>query len=88
MKINWDVSIRLKQIVIKIVTVEQDFDYKHYDRKYYNDYSSILNDGVGEVLYLLRIDPTSTKSTKSDSLYRCFYTYKKHKALNKQLSSS
>ena len=28
MKTNWDVSIRLKQIVIKIVMVEKDFDYK------------------------------------------------------------
>ena len=30
---------------------------------YYNDVSSIVNDGIGEVLYLLRKDPTSIKST-------------------------
>ena len=50
--------------------------------------SSIVNDGIEEVLYLLRKDPTSTKSTKSDSLHRCFYVHKKHKALNKRLSLS
>ena len=34
--------------------------------------SSIVNDGIGKLLYLLRKDPISTKSTKSDSLHRCF----------------
>ena len=48
--------------------------------------SSIVNDSIGEVLYLLRKDPTSTKSTKSDSLHRCFYAHKKHKALNKRFT--
>ena len=55
---------------------------------YYNDSSSIVNNGIEEVLYLLKKDPTSTKSTKCDSLHRCFYPHKKHKthkALNKRL---
>ena len=39
------------------------------DWNYYNDNSSIVNDGIGGFLYLLRKDPTSIKSTKSDSLY-------------------
>ena len=38
-----------------------------------------VNDGIGEVLYLLRKGPTSTKSTKSGSLHGCFYARKKHK---------
>ena len=50
--------------------------------------SSIVNDGIGEVLYLLRKDPTSIKSIESDSLHGCFYVHKKHKALSKRLSSS
>ena len=52
---------------------------------YYNDVSNIVNDGIGEVLFLLKKDPTSIKSMKSDSLYRCFYEHKKHKALNDRL---
>ena len=55
---------------------------------YYNDVSSTVNDGIGEVLYLLQNDFMCTKSTKSDSLHRYFYALKKHKALNKLLSSS
>ena len=42
--------------------------------------SSIVNDGIGKVLYLLKQDPTSTKS---ESLHICFYVYRKHKALKK-----
>ena len=49
--------------------------------------SSIVNDGIGEVLYRLRKDLTGTKSTKSNSLHSCFYAYKKHKVLNKRFSS-
>ena len=55
---------------------------------YYNDVSNIVNDGIGEVLYLLKKDPISIKSIKSDSLLGCFHAHKKHKALNKQVSSS
>ena len=55
---------------------------------YYNDVSSIVNDGIGQVLYLLQKNFICTKSTKSSSLHRCFYAHKKHKALNKRLSSS
>ena len=54
---------------------------------YYNDYSSIVNDRIGEVLYLLKKDLTnskSTKSTKNESLHKCFHAPKKHK---KRLSS-
>ena len=50
--------------------------------------SSILNDGIGEASYLLQNDFICTNSTKSNSLHRCFFTLKKHKALNKRLSSS
>ena len=39
---------------------------------YYNNVSSIVDDGIGKVLYLLRKDPTSVKSTKSDYLHRFF----------------
>ena len=67
--------------------IEKDCDYKNDDRKYCNDYSSIVNDGIGEVFYLLRKDLTNTKSTKSKPLHRCFYAYRKHKVLNKRLSS-
>ena len=49
--------------------------------------SSIVDDGIGGVLYILRKDLTSTKSTKNDFLHRCSYAHKKHKALNKRLSS-
>ena len=45
--------------------------------------SSIVNDGIGGVLYLLKKDPTSIKNTKIVSLYRRFYAHKKHKLLNK-----
>ena len=45
--------------------------------------SSIVNDGIGEVLYLLRKDLTSIKSIKSDSFHGGFYAHKKHKSLNK-----
>ena len=69
----------------KILMIEKDCDYKNYDRKYRNDYSSIVNDGIGEVFHLLKKDTTSTKGTKRDSLHRYFYAYKKHKALNKRL---
>ena len=55
---------------------------------YYNDVSSIVNDGIDEVSYLLKKDPTSINSKKSVSLYRYLYAYKKHKALNKPISSS
>ena len=55
------------------------------DRNYYNDVSSIVNDGIEEVLYLLKKDLTSIKTIKSDSLHRCFYGHKKHKALNERL---
>ena len=47
--------------------------------------SSIVNDGIGEVLYLLKKDSTSIKSIKVVSLYRRFYAHKKHKSLNKNL---
>ena len=50
---------------------------------YYNDFSSIVNDGIGGVLYLLKKDPTSIKSMKSDSLHKYFHAHKKHKWLNK-----
>ena len=31
---------------------------------YHNDASSIVNDGIGEVLYFLKKDPTSIKKHK------------------------
>ena len=37
----------------------------------YNDFSSIVNDGIGGVLYLLKKDPTSIKSTKIVSTFLC-----------------
>ena len=43
---------------------------------HYNDNSSIVNDGIGGVLYILRKDTTSIKGTKSDSLHRYFYAQK------------
>ena len=49
------------------------------DRNYYNDVSSIVNDGIEEVLYLLRKDLTSIKTIKSDSLHRCFMSTKSRK---------
>ena len=52
---------------------------------YYNDVSSIVNDGTGEFLYLLKKDPISIKSIKSDSLHGFCYAHKKHKALNKRI---
>ena len=33
---------------------------------YYNGVSSLVNDDIGEVLYLLRKDPTSIKSTQAN----------------------
>ena len=45
--------------------------------------SDMINDGIGEVLYLLKKDLTSIKSIKSDSLHGRFYAHKKHKSLNK-----
>ena len=72
----------------KMVMIEKDCDHRNYDGKYCNDYRSIVVDGIGEVLYLLKKDPTSTKITKSDSHHRCFYAHKKHKVLNKWHSSS
>ena len=44
---------------------------------------SIVNDDIGEVLYLLKKDLTRIKSTKIVSLYRRFYAHKKHKSLKK-----
>ena len=49
---------------------------------HYNDLSSIVNDGIEGVLYLLKKDPTSIKSIKSDSLHRRFYAHKNRKSLN------
>ena len=48
----------------------------------------LVNDGIGEALNLEQKYFVCTKSTKSNSLHRCLYAYKKHKVLNKQLSSS
>ena len=55
---------------------------------YYNDVSGIVNDGIREVLYLLQKDFICTKGTKSNSLHKCFYAFKKRKTLKKRLSSS
>ena len=67
-------------------------------KMYYDDYGSIVNNGIGEILYLLKKISEAqkpqkatlfilvvfiyTKNIKSDSLHRYFYPHKK------QLSSS
>ena len=52
---------------------------------YYNDVSSIVNDGIGEVLYLLKKRSHKHKKHKKQLSSWMLLSCKKHKALNKRI---